>query len=396
MPNQTSQPNKYSITAKEYSNLGPEERKQWSPVKEKYEKVPLFCKISLIITVFCAIVYVIACISDTFADFFNVYISSIFRFAFAKISNIFPFSFAEFIIVSLPILLFLVLWYLLKFRCDTKKSSKVSLLCILSSLSLLLSCFVLTFATGYRGSPLSDKLGIEKEDVSTEELYNASKYLSERINELSNQIDYRENSFSTMPYDFYTMNSKLIESYDKFCDGHGFINNFSSRLKPIILSEAMSYTHITGVYTFFTGEANVNINFPDYTIPFTSAHELAHQRGISREDEANMIAFLVCAESDDIYLRYSAYMNMYGYVANALYKADKQLYFEIAETLDVDVRLEQIAYNDFFDKYEGSSASVVTGTINDVYLKGQGTKGKQSYGMVVDLTVAYLKSQNLI
>ena len=59
------------------------------------------------------------------------------------------------------------------------------------------------------------------------------------------------------------MNKKLIEAYDSFCEDYDFINNFNSKLKPVMLSDAMSYTHITGVYSFFTGEANVNIAFPD-------------------------------------------------------------------------------------------------------------------------------------
>ena len=163
-----------------------------------------------------------------------------------------------------------------------------------------------------------------------------------------------------------------------------------------MMSEAMSYSHITGVYTFFTGEANINVKFPDYTIPYTAAHELAHQRGFAKEDEANMIAFLVCLESDDIYIQYSAYLNMFEYVGAALYKADKKMYSEIRDMLDKTILNEMRAYNVFFDKYSESVASQVSGTVNDVYLKTQGTEGQISYGMVVDLTVAYLKNNGLI
>ena len=122
-----------------------------------------------------------------------------------------------------------------------------------------------------------------------------------------------------------------------------------------MLSELMSYTHITGVYTFFTGEANINVAFPDYTIPYTAAHELAHQRGIAREDEANFVAFLVCNESDDPYIRYSAYLNLYEYVASSLYSADPELYFDVRYTIPLDIRREMAAYSDFFEKYRDFS-----------------------------------------
>jgi hypothetical protein len=285
---------------------------------------------------------------------------------------------------------------MLKFRCVSLKASLISCLCVLSVASLFLSSFILTFGTGYRGSPLDQKLEIKREDVSKNELYEAAEYLIGQINELSDVINYGEDDFSQMPYSFETMNDKLLDAYESFSTDNGFVKHFNTRLKPVALSEPMSYTHITGVYSFFTGEANINVNFPDYTIPYTAAHELAHQRGIAREDEANMIAFLVCIESDDVYIRYSAYLNMYEYISNALYRADKELYYSAFNQLSRKVYLEEVAYSKFFDKYQDSSASAVSGAVNDAYLKAQGTEGKKSYGMVVDLTVAYLKSQNLI
>ncbi len=386
----------YSISAKEYSEMSDNERAMWSPVKAKYEKIPLFCKISLIVGALCAIIYAIICVSETFADFFNTHVSTAFRFLFAKITNVLPFSLAELIIISLPIIAFISIWYLLKFRCDTKRSSMVSIVCIFSILSLFLSSFVLCFAAGYKGTSLDKKLNIESQAVGADDLYKTSEYLVNKINELSAEIGYGEDDFSVMPYSFKEMNKKLLEAYDSYCEEHDFISTFNSRLKPVLLSEAMSYAHITGIYSFFTGETNINVNFPDYTIPFTAAHEMAHQRGFAREDEANMIAFLVCIESGDPYIQYSAYLNVFEYVASALYRADNKKFKQIYNELNAYTYHEQKAYNAFFEKYDNSVASQVSGVVNDTYLKTQGTVGKKSYGMVVDLTVAYLKSQNYI
>ena len=386
----------YSITAKEYSELGDSERAEWSPVKAKYEKIPLFCKISFIVTALCAVIYAFICASEAFADYFNTHVSTVFRFLFATITNILPFSLAELIIILLPVITFISIWYLLAFRCDTKRSSTVSIVCIFSVLSLFLSSFVLCFAAGYKGASLDKKLEIEAQAISPDELYKTSEYLVNKINELTAEISYGEDDFSIMPYSFKEMNEKLLEAYDKFCDKHDFISTFNSRLKPVLISEAMSYAHITGVYTFFTGETNINVSFPDYTIPYTAAHEMAHQRGVAREDEANMIAFLVCIESEDPYIQYSAYVNVFEYVANALYRADRSKFKQIYNELNAYTYNEQRAYNAFFEKYDNSVASQISGVVNDTYLKTQGTVGKKSYGMVVDLTVAYFKDQNYI
>ena len=165
-----------------------------------------------------------------------------------------------------------------------------------------------------------------------------------------------------------------------------------------MMSELMSYTHITGIYSYFTGEANINISFPDYTIPFTAAHELAHQRGIAKEDEANFVAFIVCMESDDPYIKYSAYLSVLEYVTNAYYTADtskdKTDYIELRQALDIRVRYEQKAYNEFFEKYRDNIAADLSGATNDIYLQSPGVSaGSASYGMVVDLAVAYYKTK---
>jgi hypothetical protein len=145
-----------------------------------------------------------------------------------------------------------------------------------------------------------------------------------------------------------------------------------------MLSEAMSYTHITGVYTFFTGEANINVAFPDYTVPFTAAHELSHQRGIARENEANFMAFLVCIRSEDSYIRYSAYLNLYEYVLSALGSAHSGLYVRAYSRLADCVKGEMAAYSRFYDKYRDSTASEISGAVNNTFLIIHGTEGTKS------------------
>ena len=194
-----------------------------------------------------------------------------------------------------------------------------------------------------------------------------------------------------MPYGISIMNDRLIDAYGTACDKYSFVQKLDSRLKPVMLSELMSYTHITGVYSFFTGEANINVAFPDYTIPFTAAHELSHQRGIAREDEANFMAFLVCIDSEDAYVRYSGYFNLLEYVLSALYSASPALYYSVIETVAPEIRAEMQAYSKFFEKYRNSTASKVSETVNNTSLILQGTEGTKSYGMVVDLAVAYYK-----
>ena len=259
---------------------------------------------------------------------------------------------------------------------------------------VILILFVWNFAAGYYGKPLDEKLGLDRTAVSAEELRDTAEHLAAEVQAVTDDVTFMPSGASVMPYSHSEMNDKLMAAYDRAAEKYDFLDGFSSSIKPIMLSEPMSYTHITGVYTFFTGEANVNVNFPDYTVPYTAAHELAHQRGIAREDEANFVAFLVCMESDDPYIRYSGFLNTYEYVASALSSADYEAYVELWRALPEEVRDEQRAYSAFFEKYRDNVAASVSNTTNDIYLKTQGsTEGVRTYDLVVELAVAYYRQE---
>ena len=287
---------------------------------------------------------------------------------------------------------FLVLRLAIRRYCSSWRAAFVYVGILLSVVATLFSAFTLGFAAGYRGSTLDQKLELDRAPVSAQDLYDTALILIDNINHEEEAVGFGADGFSRSPYTLSETNRLLNDAYGQTADEYDFITHVDSRVKPVLVSEVMSYMHITGVYSFFTGEANINVNFPDYTLPYTAAHELAHQRGVAREDEANFVAFLVCIGSDDPYVRYSGYLNVYEYVANALWKADKDLYYKAVAHLNPEVKAEMTAYNRFYDKYKESAVSQVSGTINNSYLQSQGTPGIQSYGMVVDLTVAYCKS----
>lgn len=353
--------------------------------------LPKFSIILFIIAGSSLLIYGTAVAFPTFADFFSRYPGAFLRATLSYLTGWIPFSFAEFLLIFLPVIIFYLMRIAVKKYSGSWRNTGVYVGILFSIASIFFSAFVLGFGTGYHGSTLDQKLGISRQEVSAEELFETASILADKVNEETEKISFLYKDFSVMPYSISEMNDKLIAAYDKICDEHSFVQRLSSRVKPVMLSEAMSYTHITGVYTYFTGEANINVVFPDYTIPFTAAHELAHQRGVAREDEANFMAFLVCIASDDPYIRYSGYLNLYEYVSSSLYSADADLYSIVARSIDTDVRYEMSAYSAFYDKYRTSKVAEVSNAINDTYLKIQGTEGTKSYGMVTDLAVAYYK-----
>ncbi len=353
--------------------------------------------------VFCGVaigavlVYIVSRFVPVFAEYWTRYPAQAIRFILAKVTGWIPFSLAETIIVAIP---FLAIGYLVGSTISTKRDESDAnfykwLRPVLSIILVILTIFLSAFAPAYSRYTLAKNLGLEQKEVSATELYETAVSISELSKKDIDKINFDTNGASVMPYDYNTLVEKVNTAFNKYADTQPYISHFSSNPKPIALSKLMTYTHISGVYTFMTGESNINTNYPDFLMPFTMAHEMAHQRGIAREDEANFVAFLVCIGSDDPYLRYSGYANMLNYLMDALGEADIQKYVSILYVhLPTEISREFAAYKTFFDKYRDSVASEVTGTVNNTHLQLQGQKaGTKSYGLVVDLAVAYYKKK---
>ena len=215
--------------------------------------------------------------------------------------------------------------------------------------------------------------------------------MGKEIDAIADELDFDISGACIMPYDYTTLVGKVNDAYEAYAAKADYVGHFDTYAKPMAISPLFTYTHISGIYTFMTGEVNINTNYPDFIRPFTIAHEFSHQRGIAREDEANFVAYLVCIESDDAFVRYSGYANLLQYVTDALWSADKELYRKYARTyMPTVISKEFAAYSAFFDKYRESTASQVTGAVNNTFLGSQGqSAGTKSYGLVVDLAVAY-------
>lgn len=353
------------------------------------EYVPLYSLIVFGITVVSLIFYVIVLNSVSFADFFNYYLSAPTRILMTWLTVIFPFSVAEVVLLLSPLLLGGLIFLAVKFGKMGKKASIKYFTVILSVPCLIFVTFVWTYSSGYHTTKLEEKMGLDRESVKKDELYGAYTIIVNELNGLVDEIEYDETGASVMPYSYAKMSGKICDAYDKFTNKHEVLLTYYSKIKPIMLSEPMTYTHLSGIYSFMSGEANVNVNYPDFIVATSSAHEMAHQRGIAREDECNFLAFAVLLESDDPFLRYSAYLDIYSNVASALHSEDPKL----LSTVPVDKRAigDLASYSKFFDKYRDSVASEVADSINDSYLQANGqTQGTKTYGMMTESVCAYL------
>lgn len=158
--------------------------------------------------------------------------------------------------------------------------------------------------------------------------------------------------------------------------------------KEMLLSPLMSKLGLWGIYCPFTFEAQVNTDIPGFMIPSTACHEMAHQRGFAREDEANYIAYLTCMRHPDPEFQYSGTLLALINVLSALRSDHSVNYAGVLADLDEGVKRDLTAVEQF-QKRQSGILSRVSSNLNHLYLKLNGeSAGVASYNRMINLLAA--------
>jgi hypothetical protein len=163
--------------------------------------------------------------------------------------------------------------------------------------------------------------------------------------------------------------------------------------KGLIASRLLDYGQASGFYFPWTGEANYNRGTPDVSVPQVIAHEMSHQRGFAREDEANFAGYLAASLAPEPYPRYSAYVFAQRQLLSALARYDRERASTLAGLRLPGVQRDIRAASDYWAQFEGRT-SRATRSMNNAYLRtNQVPGGILSYSRSVELLVAYARSR---
>lgn len=251
-------------------------------------------------------------------------------------------------------------------------------------LSAVYVLFMGFWGLNYNRISVREMAGLTKTLYTKEELFGMNRALITMVNDLRTEVSEDREGVMMLEGSRESVLRRANTAYDLTEDLEALTGNYGVP-KPIGLSGYMLYTGITGIYMPFTGEANINVAVPDLLLPATVLHEMAHQRGIAYEDEANYLAYRVAANHPDADFRYSGALLGLVNAMNALRSMDPDLFEELASGYSDGVTRDLVSYNDFWKDYEGKVEETTT-RINDGYLKGNGqVEGVRSYGMMVDL-----------
>lgn len=251
----------------------------------------------------------------------------------------------------------------------------------------------LLWGLNYYAGPLADDMRLETASYTLEELTEAATYYRDKANDLAGKVN-RDESGNLTFGSFQSLANSAGEGFETLTYTYHYPVFAGSRLpvKELNWADMYSSMGITGVTFGLTGEACVNPQIPDVTLPFTMCHEMAHRMCIATERDANFAAFLACSVHSDPSFQYSAYFMAYRYCCTALASvrvesataALQELISGVSDQLQRDLN----AYDAFFASRKSQSATNFADTVNDAYLKTSGvSSGIASYGEVCDLLV---------
>ena len=147
--------------------------------------------------------------------------------------------------------------------------------------------------------------------------------------------------------------------------------------------EWMDALGIAGMMFPFTGEAILHPDEPILTLPFAAVHELAHQLGYGREDEANYAAYRACLNGDPFF-RYSGTMYALHYAMNALRLEDSAAWLAQLDAMSETVRREHERMGGY-PEAEIPERMARMDRVSEAFLRLSGQDGLKSYGRMVDL-----------
>ena len=237
----------------------------------------------------------------------------------------------------------------------------------------------------YYRTGIGEQFGLKDKKPSKLELAKLAGYLLEETNKYAV-------GRKTLPYDKPLQLQSIQKAYGSLETKFQFLAYKSPSFKSSLFGVLGNYMGYGGYYNPFSGEAQVNDKMPVFVLPFTSAHEVAHQLGYAKESEANFIGYLAAMHSSDSSLRYSANLDIFLYVHSALRRMDSVTAKKMIQDLSPIVKKDLESYDAFVKKYQGPVDNLTTLFYSRFLKLNNQPEGMRSYSRVVIWVFNFLYS----
>lgn len=366
----------------------------------KNKKLVFKWLLALIPAVAAALMYIILPLFPKFTEYvFSRGIFRIISFPYSWIMSALPFSVTEAaVLLAVPVILALIIFWIVRIvrssrrTATAEKGIRFAVWCV----SLALLIFMLMDGVNFYRIPLGELMELPDREYTAQDLFIVTSDLAERASEARENMAEDEDGCAVLSQDISVILRKADDCYHNLKVEYPFLSTAVWRVKPVLLSHQWSYTGTTGVYCPWLAESNVNVDITAGELPHTAVHEIAHTIGFAKENECNFLAWLACSESGMTDFEYSGHLQAFIYCANALYKADKELWKEAYSNCSAGVRRDIVRQNEYWDSFKGEVMES-SQEFNDTFIKANRVEsGVLSYDQMVELMLRYYDKHGML
>jgi len=248
--------------------------------------------------------------------------------------------------------------------------------------------FNLLWGLNYNRQGISYQLGIEIKKYSLADVDTLTRAIQNKLNLYAGLLTEEQRDSVRKKKDLFRESCLAYQNAEK---KFPFLAYQPVSIKPSLFSYLGNVLGFQGYYNPFSGEAQVNTTIPSFLEPFVTTHEIAHQLGYGKENEANFVSFLACREYQSTVFQYSMYFDIYNYAAGEVYRRDSSLFNSFRQNLHARVLNDILTLRAFYKKYKNPIEPIVTWSYGHFLKANNQPGGKQTYNEVVAWLIAYYK-----
>jgi uncharacterized membrane protein required for colicin V production len=302
-----------------------------------------------------------------------------------SISRIFPFSLGDLLyLLFIAFMLYRVYKYLRKLKSERFKRPVLwaAPLGLLNFALILYIAFKLLWGLNYSRPSIAQQLKIGNEKYSPEQLTTLANFLIKQLNSIQ-LARLQQHNPALQHYSAKELEQLAASAYQEMQAKNPFFSYHQPALKKVLNTWAITKIGLEGYYNPLSGEANVNMMIPSQSLPFVACHEIAHQLGVGREDEANLVGYLVAANSSDLNFKYSA---VYSVLRNVLFEVrikSPEQYEQISARINEETILDFKRDREFWMKYNSDMYAYMDVALDSFLKLNNQQKGINSYQDIV-------------
>jgi hypothetical protein len=282
--------------------------------------------------------------------------------------------------------LFRGIYLLFKKRVNAASVMNGLLKIIIIALSVYI-IFNILWGINYNREGIAYQLKLNGKQFTAVELKSLDSILLQKVNESKLALIHSNDTLRNTKEIFAESNDAYKIVSAKF----PFLNYKVNSVKSSMWGWVGNYFGFTGYYDPFTGEAQVNTTVPYFLQPYTTCHEMAHQLGYAKEDEANFVGYLAASASTDTLFHYSVYLDIFLATNRNLFNVDSVAARAFGKQLLPQVKADLKAWRVFIMKHQNPAEPIVQWLYGKYLERNNQPSGILTYDEVTALLIEYYK-----